>query len=442
MSLDYRIAALVGEDFARKNTPFPVGTPVRIEYAYPASRPADWPESGFQSLETAATFRNLVEQALSLVESTCGVDFVEATAADARVAFGVSPLPQSGVAGYTLTFYHTDQPGYVSYVIYDDSLMSMANPRQTILHEIGHALGLKHPGAYNADDTGPFLPAAEDSTRNTIMSYHVDSDDALAFAPYDIAALRYLYGPPIGPGTRVGLVLDGQMRSGSDANELFALDSFDWWRHNNTTVFTSVDGNIYRASSAGLTIDGGAGTDEAYIPLARSQVRLERVDQRTVELKTEWSVNLAGGKTGQLTLTDRLIDIERLHFSDGVLALDTAAEQPAGQAYALLYAALDAPPPAMLLGQCLARFDAGLTMQQVAEELIATYAPDISAATLVELLYRNLVGAAPTQETLDNLATLIDSGAYTRGGFWAAAAGLELNRVQFVGIIDAGVTYT
>jgi len=70
----------------------------------------------------------------------------------------------------------------------------------TILHEIGHALGLKHPGNYNGDGTGtpPFFPnAALDTTAFSIMSYNNDaritgypSTPGIA----DIKALQYLYG--------------------------------------------------------------------------------------------------------------------------------------------------------------------------------------------------------------------------------------------------------
>jgi serralysin len=76
-----------------------------------------------------------------------------------------------------------------------------AYTRMTIAHELGHALGLKHPGNYNAGGggtDGPYLDAEEDNYRYTIMSYN----DGLSaggkypsyYMMYDIAALQYLYG--------------------------------------------------------------------------------------------------------------------------------------------------------------------------------------------------------------------------------------------------------
>ena len=79
------------------------------------------------------------------------------------------------------------------------------------LHEIGHALGLKHPGNYNGKTKkgeAPFLPYWEDNRTNTVMSYNdlVEFPKnnpnpvyiyAVAPMPYDIRAIQYLYGARI-----------------------------------------------------------------------------------------------------------------------------------------------------------------------------------------------------------------------------------------------------
>lgn len=84
---------------------------------------------------------------------------------------------------------------------------------QTVIHEIGHTLGLKHPGNYNAGGggtPGPYLPKATDNSRFSVMSYNSAPDankvTALSngysytgmtpstYMTYDIAALQYIYG--------------------------------------------------------------------------------------------------------------------------------------------------------------------------------------------------------------------------------------------------------
>ncbi len=86
---------------------------------------------------------------------------------------------------------------------------------ETLIHEIGHTLGLKHPGSYNAGGgvtPGPYLSSTDDTKRNTVMSYKSPSDAAInwvatggnsysnsgvsprTFMPLDILALQFLYG--------------------------------------------------------------------------------------------------------------------------------------------------------------------------------------------------------------------------------------------------------
>ncbi len=71
----------------------------------------------------------------------------------------------------------------------------------TILHEIGHALGLKHPGDYNGlDGPGrpPFLPTELDNTAFSLMSYIEGFPNSPFYAAtpmlFDIQAIQYLYG--------------------------------------------------------------------------------------------------------------------------------------------------------------------------------------------------------------------------------------------------------
>ena len=113
------------------------------------------------------------------------------------VSAGYSYYPKMGpIAGKTSLMLANDQWSNT-----DPQVQEGGYGYETLLHEVGHALGLKHPGNYNAgggSTPGPFLPAGEDDRQHTIMSYY-DNNASRYVNPttamvYDVAALQYLYG--------------------------------------------------------------------------------------------------------------------------------------------------------------------------------------------------------------------------------------------------------
>jgi len=88
---------------------------------------------------------------------------------------------------------------------------------ETFLHEIGHALGLFHPGPYDASDEGDETYAEDavfqqDTKRFSVMSYFGEKEDAsgadwkgwqpMTPMVYDILAIQHKYGAD--PNTRTG----------------------------------------------------------------------------------------------------------------------------------------------------------------------------------------------------------------------------------------------
>lgn len=150
--------------------------------------------NGFSSFNE--TQKAAAEYALDQISAICNVSFVEGSLADAKIAFGNAVLsPSYGAYAY----YPSSHPigGDVWINSYYSQNLSPAPGNyggMTLLHEIGHAMGLKHPFD---SSLGPTLPDGEDTRQFTVMSY--DAHAATAGEPrsmmlYDIAALQDLYG--------------------------------------------------------------------------------------------------------------------------------------------------------------------------------------------------------------------------------------------------------
>ena len=164
------------------------------------------PFNGFQVLSAAQMA--VVQKAFQLVSSYTGLVFqqiTETATTHATIRLADSAQPSTSYAYYPGT---GNVSGDVFYGNIRNQTPSVASYAfDTILHEIGHALGLKH-----GQDTSTYgaLPANHNSTEYSIMDYYsyvgapstyytnAAGSGAQSYMGDDIAALQYIYGANYG----------------------------------------------------------------------------------------------------------------------------------------------------------------------------------------------------------------------------------------------------
>ena len=157
----------------------------------------------------------------------------------------------------------------------------------TIAHEIGHALGLKHPGNYSSGERGPFLSYAQDNNTNTMMTYiGLGGFNQYSTTPmtYDIQSLQYLYG---------------RNNNFNSQNTTYSFDS----------VYGFSDGNQYLGSAdtgTKLTLWDGGGFDTIDVS------KLPALDLE--DFNYDYRIDLREG--GLITTADAFNKHEYIAFND------------------------------------------------------------------------------------------------------------------------------
>ncbi|MEW7851272.1 type I secretion C-terminal target domain-containing protein [Massilia aurea] len=142
---------------------------------------------------------------------------------------------------------------------------------------------------------------------------------------------------------------------------------------------------------------------------------------------------------------DLVLDIERLQFADGALALDT--QGAAGQAYRIYRAAFDRAPDEVGLGYWIAALDRGASLGAVAggfadsQEFRDLYGAAPSNAEVVGLLYRNVLDRTPDGDGFAFWLDVLDSGRDTVAGVLASFSESGENVAAVAELIGQGIAY-
>lgn len=489
ISGDSRIDALLLDLSDRLNSGAAPGTPVTVTYSFPTLLPAAYSGSnalGWQPF--SAQQQTAARDMLNLLQKQINITFIEVIdtpAAGGTIRF--SDNTQSGSAGYAYLA-NSSGTSLDSDVFISNSYSTNVTPGSyawtTMVHELGHAMGLKHPGNYNATQAtsasvvGNFLGVNEDAFYNTIMTYR-DSAQGIQdtwFMPYDLLALRYLYGTrtfETGNNTYAFTDTTGQSvrnivdDGGTDTLDFSALTtavSVDLTPGafssvgklaNGTralanltlsldTVIENVVGtsqadfilgnaanNTFTGGGGNDTINGAAGIDTVVLSGPRSHYAITKIQYGIILEDT-------AGTDGK----DTLLNVERLRFSDSKVALDL--EGHAGQAAKVIGAVFGKAALAntALVGAGLRLLDGGMSYDELGSVALRETGTTVHSE-IVTLLWVNLFAFTPTHEQIAPYVGYLDNGVSVSALIMLAAENeSNLANINFVGLTQTGLQYS
>lgn len=485
--------------------PNPPGSTKTIYFAFPTTLPSHFTTrdaTGFLAFNDQQ--KSFARQALSYISSVIDVRFVETTDAAAPNTIAFANNSQDSSAGYAYSpaggavgsglFLDKNTPGNLSPSEGDYSALTM-------IHELSHALGLKHPFSHvdaSGDvGEGPYLPAQEENTQWTVESYTARTEDYyLRLSPFDIAALQYVYGPSKARTSNdtytlrtdsTNFIWDGAGTDTVDGSAIaqsicLNLEPGYWGYIGTQSSLISTAGQITvnfgttienanggsgddritgNGSSNGLcgnggndvlcggagndVIDGGSGTDTASFAGNRSTFTIMRTS-------TGYRVSANAGTEG----TDSLIDIERIAFGDGTLHLEysdviqqlyvsyfgRAADSGGLTNFTSALAQANAPTDIQGLN---AAYSTNATIRSLVDafgtsaESNALYTGDTSA--FVSAIYRNVLGRDADAGGMDFWRGAIDGGNLTKGNAALSIMAGALANTSEQGLLDAALIH-
>lgn len=177
------------------------GTPVFVTYSFPTQEPGyQRSEFGYSRFEALSkTEQRLAERALEAWENVSGIHFLKVSPGKGDINFSAYDFNRLGLDGISALTQVPGQRGQeYSGDIFIDSTENISFG--VFLHEVGHAIGLKHP--FEANYLNDKILASQfDNSNYTVMSYnHVGA--VTGPARLDIQAASYLYGAARLDGTK------------------------------------------------------------------------------------------------------------------------------------------------------------------------------------------------------------------------------------------------
>jgi hypothetical protein len=193
------------------------------------------------------------------------------------------------------------------------------------------------------------------------------------------------------------------------------------------------DANVFTSFSGSHAIDGGAGVDTVVYQGSHTSF--------TVTANASGvAVSGAGG-----AVSDALVNVERLQFSDVTVALDVGGA--AGQAYRLYQAAFDRAPDPAGLGYWIKALDTGASLGQAAAGFVASkefadlYGAHSSDSQFVQALYQNVLHRPAEAGGYDFWMAALGQSHVAREDVLSHFSESAENQVQVIGAIQDGIVF-
>lgn len=222
---DYRIDALINTSSGSWWDELCDAGTNTISYTFVSTGSAYNGVTGMHMLDSAQ--QSAVTQAMAYVASVTGIHFQQSVGNPGTevLRFCSATSMNSNVAAYCASYGAGNQFDLVFSEASTGELTPGSYGYQALLHEIGHALGLKHPF-----EDEVILPSSEDKASNTLMSYTDDVTNATTYSPYDLYALNWIYGGDGIGGTyglysTLGPLLPGQTAPAAVEHQITAQTS-------------------------------------------------------------------------------------------------------------------------------------------------------------------------------------------------------------------------